>query len=377
MENNFPGLDYDFLRYMDVQSDTQRRIQSHYVPYFEQCNRVVDLACGDADFVEMLVERGIDVLGVDSDDNAYAATSAKGLPVVRQDVFDWLAEQPDASVDGVFSAHLIEHLPYPKVIELIEQAYRILQPGGVVVLATPNARSIYSHLEMFYTHFGHVTFYHPRLVTFFLNRAGFKDPQFGENPQTASPLLFDLRRFLVTPPPAAVDRQRDPSFPDQPPSEATPKPVGIPSQLLSEAKDVQKELGVSYRSEVPLQGRTPFHFLSYWAKRWLTRWLVQPLTDSLAEDMQARLAQSEQQHQQLRRTTIELVEQRTDQLYNQLQHEQTVRRSQVFMLESAGLELHQRVQTFGIDIQALNGPFESYTWAFKPGIVDQVHEEQV
>ncbi len=378
MEAQFPGMDYDFLRYMGVFPENQRRIQSHYTPYFEQCQRVVDLACGDADFVEMLVERGIDVVGVDSDDKAYAAAAAKGLPVVQQDIFDWLAAQPDASFDGVFSAHLIEHIPYPKVIELVEQSYRVLQPGGVILLVTPNARSLFSHLEMFYTHFGHVTFYHPRLVSFFLDRAGFEEVQFGENPETASPLLFDLRRFLVAPPLPAINWENDPSLPDMPPDEVRPKPVGLPSRPASARDDLQEEFEVAYQREVPLQGRTPFHYLSYWAKRLLTRWLVQPLTDSLAQELRARIAQDEQRRAltEAQAMIIELVGQQAAQLHALLQQEQTIRRSQVSALENANRELYQRVQTFGTDLQTLNGPFESYIWAYKPEAANDAHEEQ-
>jgi hypothetical protein len=63
-------------------------------------------------------------------------------------------------------------------------------------MVTPNARSLFSHLEMFYLHFGHITFYHPRLVCFFLDHEGFVKPQFGENPETASPLLEEGHSLL-------------------------------------------------------------------------------------------------------------------------------------------------------------------------------------
>ena len=75
-------------------------------------------------------------------------------------------------------------------------------PGGVIVLATPDVRSLFSHLEMFYLHFGHVSFYHPRLLCFFLDHAGFVDTEYGANPQTASPLLADAQRLAADSRPA-------------------------------------------------------------------------------------------------------------------------------------------------------------------------------
>ena len=81
-----------------------------------------------------------------------------------------------------------EHLPYERVIELFRLAWRALKPGGVIVVTTPNVRGLYTHLESFYLHFGHVSFYHPELLCFFLKQSGFSNWEWGENPETAAPL---------------------------------------------------------------------------------------------------------------------------------------------------------------------------------------------
>lgn len=370
MEAQFPGMDYDFLRYMGVLPENQRRIQSHYTPYFEQCSRVVDLACGDADFVEMMVERGIDVVGVDSDDKAYAATAAKGLPVVMQDVFAWLAAQPDASVDGVFSAHLIEHLPYPKVIELIEQSYRILQPGGVILLVTPNVRSLFSHLEMFYTHFGHITFYHPRLVSFFLDRTGFINLHSDENPITASPLLSEIRRFQGNPPAGEGNEQA--SIPNIPPAGSeewkAEKPVPLAPPAISDQK---RE--IPYQNEVPLQGRTPLHYLNFWVKRFLTRSLVRPLTDSLVSNVQKHIQEIEHKHQgeleQLYRHQQQTQQHLIDAqraLYQQDAEIHGLLKQLHTLIQQEQGDRNQQLQIFAADLQKLNGAFEAFVWAYKP-----------
>ena len=253
------GLDYDFLRYIGTEPASQRRIQSFYLPLFAGCRRVVDLGCGDGDFITVLQEQGIDAVGVDADDKAYAAAQAKGLPVVHQNVFDYLAAAPDASVDGIFCAHLVEHLPYPLVMDLVRHASRILRPGGRIVLATPDTRTLFSHLEMFYLHFGHVSFYHPRLLGFLLTHAGFDRVEFGVNPHTASPLLPAAREISARPIPAASPR------------------------------------GLTYRRAIPPQGDSWLHRLSFGVKRRLAQWLVLPFVDSLTVELQARLAETERQ----------------------------------------------------------------------------------
>lgn len=191
-----PGLDYAFLRYMRVQRETQRHIQEIYLPQFAGFHRVVDLGCGDGDFVAMLIEQGHQALGVDSDPQEVAYARSANIPVAEADVFDWLLAEADAvekgqrpAWDGVFSAHLVEHLRYERVLNLIRLSYRILRPGGKIILATPNVRGLFSHLEMFYMHFGHETFYHPQLLCFFLEYVGFTGTEIGENLQTGSPFL--------------------------------------------------------------------------------------------------------------------------------------------------------------------------------------------
>jgi len=166
------GIDFWFLRHIGVEPETQRRIQGFYQRWFAECERVVDLACGDGDFLGLLREQGIEVLGVDSDPECCTAARARGVNATCQDVFDFLHAANESSYDGIFSAHLVEHLPYERVIELFRLAWRALKPGGVIVVTTPNVRGLYTHLESFYLHFGHVSFYHPELLCFFLKQSG-------------------------------------------------------------------------------------------------------------------------------------------------------------------------------------------------------------
>lgn len=219
---SFEGLDHAFLRWLPVVPEDQKAFQRFYLPFFEDCETVVDLGCGEGNFVELLAEQGIDAVGVDFDRKCCESAWERDLNVVHQDALTYLAEAEAESVDGIFAAHLVEHLPYETVIELIQRSYRVLKPAGTIVLTTPNVRGLYSHLEMFYIHFGHVTFYHPRLLCFFLEFAGFTDPEFGENPTEPHPMCGDILNTLedlqsqtaeVHAPPAIVPISYDPQLP--------------------------------------------------------------------------------------------------------------------------------------------------------------------
>ena len=47
---------------------------------------------------------------------------------------------PDASVETVYSSHLLEHMPYPAGQVVLAEAFRVLKPGGLVSICVPNAR---------------------------------------------------------------------------------------------------------------------------------------------------------------------------------------------------------------------------------------------
>jgi len=249
------GLDYAFLRYIGVTPEGQKRIQDFYLPFFAGCRRVLDLGCGDGDFVELLAENGIPATGVDADEQCCAAAQARGLDVVCADVFAYLQSLPEASVDGIFCAHLVEHLPYEQVLELFRLCYRVLSADGRIVVATPNVRGLFAHLEMFYQHFGHVTFYHPHLLSFLLQQAGFVQPTEGENPRLAAPL------WGQQPPQPIV---YDPLLPASPDTSQRTKCIGA-------SRD------------------TPLHRLVRRAKNYLATLIVRPYLDQIVAQVNQRL----------------------------------------------------------------------------------------
>jgi SAM-dependent methyltransferase len=56
------------------------------------------------------------------------------------DLRDGLPGWADATVDAVYSCHLLEHLSYAEGQFLLEEIYRVLRPGGVARLGVPDFR---------------------------------------------------------------------------------------------------------------------------------------------------------------------------------------------------------------------------------------------
>jgi SAM-dependent methyltransferase len=54
----------------------------------------------------------------------------------------------DGSVDAVHSAHMIEHLPRWKGHQFLVECHRVLRPGGIIRLSTPNLRTLIERYQM-------------------------------------------------------------------------------------------------------------------------------------------------------------------------------------------------------------------------------------
>jgi SAM-dependent methyltransferase len=218
-----PGLDYAFLKYLQVSIDGEAALHGFYLPFLAGQRRVLDLGCGLGGFVKLLCDHGFDAYGVDSDPQCIAEAQRHRLPVVEADVVDYLRSLAPASLDAIFSAHMVEHMPYAVVLETIQLAYRALKPGGRLLLVTPNPRALITHLELYHTHFGHVALYHPKLLAFFMDYSGFTRTESGENPHTFphhlsadSPLLALSPLLATNPPPPTAARRPILPKPDNP-----------------------------------------------------------------------------------------------------------------------------------------------------------------
>jgi SAM-dependent methyltransferase len=100
--------------------------------------RVLDVGCGDGDFLASLRDAGWEVAGVEISPAACARARAKGIEVHQGDLMT--AAFPSGRFDAVTFWHVLEHLPEPR--RELREARRILRPGGVLVAEVPDADSV-------------------------------------------------------------------------------------------------------------------------------------------------------------------------------------------------------------------------------------------
>lgn len=133
----------------------------------------LDLGCGRGEWLELLREHGFNAQGVDLDEGMLAACRERGLRVRTEDALTSLRGQSDASLALVSAFHLIEHIPFDAVQELIVEALRVLQPGGLLILETPNPENLVVATSGFYMDPSHLKPIPPMLLDFVVDFAGF------------------------------------------------------------------------------------------------------------------------------------------------------------------------------------------------------------
>lgn len=112
--------------------------------------RAFDIGCGRGEWIEWLVEQGFQAQGVDLDDSMLAACHERGLDVRNRDALETLKAAQDASFELVSAFHVVEHLPFDYLRDLLAEAHRVLAPGGLIILETPNSENLVVGTNNFY-----------------------------------------------------------------------------------------------------------------------------------------------------------------------------------------------------------------------------------
>ena len=110
----------------------------------------LDLGCGRGEWLEVLGELELTAIGVDLDDGMLAYCRAINLNVQTQDVISALADPKHESVAVITAFHLVEHISFDALCRLISESLRVLKPGGLLIMETPNPENIQVGTSNFY-----------------------------------------------------------------------------------------------------------------------------------------------------------------------------------------------------------------------------------
>jgi 2-polyprenyl-3-methyl-5-hydroxy-6-metoxy-1,4-benzoquinol methylase len=159
----------------------------HYLESIEKhsagTGKLLEIGFGDAGFLKMAHDKGWEVYGADLNKSQVRhATEALKLPNIACGTIEELGYSPEY-FDVVAAFNFIEHVPDPRAT--LQSIWRIVRPGGLVILLCPNISGIYhlliqdifpdsDPLNLTWVPPDHVGYFNKRNLKLLIENAGFR-----------------------------------------------------------------------------------------------------------------------------------------------------------------------------------------------------------
>lgn len=138
IHNDYDRLAEEYTRHIadELQhKPLDRELLNRFADELQGRGEICDMGCGPGHVARYLRERGAAVFGVDLSPGM--VNEARKLnPDIRFHEVNMLAlEMPDASLAGITAFYAIVNLPKECLVDVFREMKRVLQPGGLMLLA--------------------------------------------------------------------------------------------------------------------------------------------------------------------------------------------------------------------------------------------------
>lgn len=169
-EERFRGNRDSVLRTFEVYLPLLNTVSSDLDAY----PTALDLGSGRGEWCALLKNRGWLCTGVENNPTMIAEAENKGFLSVDTDALHFVKSAKNESYLVVTAFHLLEHLESGYALELLEEIYRILKPGGLLIVETPNPENLAVATWSFHLDPTHVRPIPPPLMAYYAELAGFR-----------------------------------------------------------------------------------------------------------------------------------------------------------------------------------------------------------
>ena len=177
-------LDSLYLAFEDVFRGSRTDIKSRLVPYVDPLliagagqkdKPIIDIGCGRGEWLELLKDNGFSAYGIDINTMMVERSLSFGLDARHADLMAHLHSIEDAARGAVTAFHVVEHLPFGTLVDFLDEALRVLMPGGVLILETPNPETMRVGATTFYNDPTHRNPLMPEVLRFIVQHRGFSE----------------------------------------------------------------------------------------------------------------------------------------------------------------------------------------------------------
>lgn len=169
-------------RFRGSRGDIKNRVKI-YLPYIIKAKAgfieapILDVGCGRGEWLELLKENNLVAKGIDINEAMVKQCRECNIEAIESDLMSYLEALDSNSLGAITGFHIIEHLPLKTLIELFDEAYRVLKPGGIVIFETPNPENILVGASSFYSDPTHVRPLVPETLRFIAEQRGFTNTE--------------------------------------------------------------------------------------------------------------------------------------------------------------------------------------------------------
>lgn len=159
-------------------------IVSTIIRYVDVSGVIADIGAGPGYIVEKMLRKGSKMIAVDTSSESLLVLENRlqGIPNfigVKKSSIDQIPLET-GSVDGAILIEVIEHIANEGLQSMLTEVYRIIKPGGWVVITTPNEEVLAENETMcpncgcIYHAIQHVQSWSPSLLSNFMSVVGFQ-----------------------------------------------------------------------------------------------------------------------------------------------------------------------------------------------------------
>lgn len=155
-------------------------LRRQYLPFTQLLARTYegsstfDAGCGRGEWLELMIEQGFQPVGVDLDDGMLSACVELQLPAQKGDAIAYMSSLESESQSVVTAFHVVEHVTFEQLRIFVSEAIRVLKPGGLLIMETPNPENLAVSTRNFYLDPTHQRPIPPKLLEFVTEFGGFK-----------------------------------------------------------------------------------------------------------------------------------------------------------------------------------------------------------
>ena len=168
--------DFLYRRLEDGMRGSEAEVRESIAPYVELAKAhapLLDVGCGRGELLLACGEAGVAARGFDTNERSVADLRARGADATLAGVPECFASIADASIGTVAALHVVEHLPVELPFALYREAARVLRPGGLLIIETPNAEAFAVTASEFWRDPTHLAPRHPAALVLLGREHGF------------------------------------------------------------------------------------------------------------------------------------------------------------------------------------------------------------